>query len=232
MSVSNGQVANETTFNNAFLSRNSNSNTTGIIALDNVDALSGSSVVNIQREHNAHSSYSGMPLNSAKTVKPSWTSTAVRTPTDDLEQRSEALTVDAGQQQVSINRSLIWGPKITKGFADFSTAGLTLDIEALSLNPKNAMHVIRIKHSTAFAGTGITVLTLSLGLVGSLDKYLLPFDVFQAVGDTVQDSVSLFAIESDSGATSIRIAAIAEGANLDQLSAGSVDVWIMKSILP
>lgn len=232
MSVSNGQVADQTTFNNAFLSRNSNSNTTGIIALDNTDAVSGSSVVNIQREQNAHSSFSGMPLNSAKTVKPAWVSTAVGTPTDDLEQRSEALTVDAGQQQASINSSLIWEPKITKGFADFSAAALTLDIEALLLGPKNAMHVIRIKHSDAFVGTGITALTLSVGLVGQLDKYLLPFDVFQAVGDTVQESVSLFAIESDSGATSIRIAATAVGANLDQLSAGSVDVWIMKSVLP
>lgn len=232
MSVSDGQVANQTTFNNAFLSRNSDSNTTGIIALDNTDALSGSSVVNIQREHNAHSSYSGMPLNSDKDVKPAWVSTAVGTPTDDQTQRSEALTVKSGEQQASINSALIWGPLITKGFADFSTAGLTLDIETFILFAKNAMHVIRIKHSTAFAGTGITALTLSIGLAGQLDKYLLPFDVFQAVGDSVQESVSLFAIESDATPTSIRIAAIAEGANLDQLSAGSVDVSIMKSVLP
>lgn len=232
MSVSNGQVANAATFNNGFLSRNSDSNTTGVIALDNINAVSGSSVVNIQREHNAISSYTGMPLNSAKDVKPAWVSTAIGTPTDNETQRIEALTVDNGVQNVSLGRALIWEPKITKGFADFSTAGLTFDIEVFNLLGKNAMHILRIKHSEAFAGTGITALTLSLGLAGELDKYLLPFDVLQAPGDTVQDSVSLFALESDSGVTSIKIAAIAEGANLDQLSAGSVDVWILKSVLP
>lgn len=232
MSVANGQIADETTFNNAFLSRNSDSNTTGIISLANINPISGSSVVNIQREHNAHSSYSGMPLDSVKDVKPAWISTAVGTPTDNQTQRSEALTVVAGTQQDSINRALIWEPKITKDFADFSTAGLTNDIEIFNLSAKNAMHIIRIKHSLEFLGGAVSELTLSIGLAGALDKYLLPFDVFQAPGNSAKDAVSLFAVESDIGITSIRIAATAVGDNLDQLTQGSVDIWIMKSVLP
>ena len=231
-SVSDGQVANQITFNAAFISRSSNSNTTGILALDNVNPLSGSSIVNLQRELNAESSYTGMPLGSVKDIKPAWVSTDVGTPTDSLLQRGEALTVRAGVNQVSIDRSLIWESKITKGFADFSTAGLTLDIEVFNLLAKNAMHFIAIKHSQNFAGGTISALTLSLGLVGSLDKYLLPVDVFQAVDDSARDEVSLFVIESHAGITSIRIAAIAVGDNLDQLTQGSIDIWIMKSVLP
>lgn len=53
MSVSNGQKANATTFNNAFLSKTANGTTTGVVTLSNTsDVNSGSSVSNVQRAIN------------------------------------------------------------------------------------------------------------------------------------------------------------------------------------
>lgn len=55
MSVSNGQPANQTTFNNAFLSRTTDSNTTGKVSLDNLDAESIATIANAQKKINEES---------------------------------------------------------------------------------------------------------------------------------------------------------------------------------
>jgi hypothetical protein len=53
VSVSDGQKANQTTFNNAFLSRTQNSDTVGVVGLNNTsDVNSGSQIVNAQRAVN------------------------------------------------------------------------------------------------------------------------------------------------------------------------------------
>ena len=53
MSVVNGQIANQTTFNNAFMSRTSpGTSTVAIVALNNAEVVSGASVSNIQRAIN------------------------------------------------------------------------------------------------------------------------------------------------------------------------------------
>jgi hypothetical protein len=50
MSVTNGQPADQNTFNAAFLSRTSNTSTTGVVALNNVsDPNSGATISNVQR---------------------------------------------------------------------------------------------------------------------------------------------------------------------------------------
>lgn len=53
MSVSNGQAASSSTFNNAFMSRTANTSTTGVVDLNNTtDVNSGSQVTNAQRAIN------------------------------------------------------------------------------------------------------------------------------------------------------------------------------------
>lgn len=93
MSVTNGQSANQTTFNNAFLSRTTDTSTAGKVDLSNVASESGSAVVNIQRELNSMSSFSGKSINVAKDNKPSWSSNVVGASGDNLFQRADALTV-------------------------------------------------------------------------------------------------------------------------------------------
>lgn len=119
--------------------------------------------------------------------------------------------------------------KFTKTFSDLSFAGLTNDIEVYSLAAAEIIHGIKIKHSTAFSGGAIASYTLSVGISGDLTKYASAFDVFQATSNTTFQLSNTFGSENHGAATSIRLAAVATGANLDQAAAGSVDVWILVS---
>ena len=232
MSVSNGQIANQTTFNNAFVSRTAiSTDTASIFALNNAQAISGTALVNAQREFNAESSFSGMPLNSAKNVKPSWTSTAVGTNVDDLRVRAEALTAKAGLLQVQVDKATIWR-KFTVPFGSFTAAGLTEDIELFEMPAQTILHAAVIKNTTAFGGGSLSAYGLSIGLAGALDCFTETFDVFQAPGDTIFDSGSFFELKNFGSITSLRLAAIAVGDNLINATAGSVDVWLKTSLLP
>ena len=122
--------------------------------------------------------------------------------------------------------------KFTVTHTALQAAALTNDIELFSLAALGTIHGIVIKHTTAFSGGAITEYRVSIGIAADLEKYTLPFDVFQAIGDTVKDVSSVLDLESFSGVTSIRIAAEAVGANLDQSLAGSVDIYVLSSTLP
>lgn len=116
------------------------------------------------------------------------------------------------------------------GFADFSVASHTNDIQLFLAVGAVCIHAVKIKQSTQFVGTGISKVELTVGVAANLAKYAAPFDVGQAVGDTVFGLSSELGGEThDAGGTSIRLAAEAFGADLDQLSAGVVDVWVMHS---
>lgn len=92
MSVSDGQLANQTTFNTAFPSRTVDTSMSGVVQLLNAVAASGSSVTNLQREHNSAASYMGKALNSAKDDLPAWNNNDVGASDDDLTERADALT--------------------------------------------------------------------------------------------------------------------------------------------
>jgi hypothetical protein len=93
VSVSNGQVANETTFNNAFASRTANTSLSGVVQLLGALAASGATIANLQRELNALNSFLGGTINSAKDYKPTWTNNDVGTSTDDVKTRVDVITL-------------------------------------------------------------------------------------------------------------------------------------------
>jgi hypothetical protein len=93
MSVSNGQTANATTFNGAFVSKVVNSTTIGQVTLANADGSSGSSVTNIQRELNALNSFLGKSSNVAYNTLPTWVNNDVGASSDPVFDRVDSLTV-------------------------------------------------------------------------------------------------------------------------------------------
>lgn len=116
--------------------------------------------------------------------------------------------------------------KISKTFADFSIAGLEKDIQILSLPPGYESRVF-VKHSEAFAGTGITGCETEVGITGELDKYMFEaFNVFQAVGDKIFTQEAINSVEDWGSVTSIRANMRSVGADLDQLSAGKIDYYL------
>lgn len=119
--------------------------------------------------------------------------------------------------------------KFTVGFAALAAAALTNDIEVYSLAAGEVIHGVKIKHSAAFSGGTLASYTVSVGIVGNLVKYASAFDVFQATSNTTFQLSNSFGSENHGAATSIRLAAVSTGDNLNQASAGSVDVWILVS---
>lgn len=65
MGVSNGQYANETTFNDAFMARNNDTDTVGKVDLKNVASESGAQITNLQRNINMLCSVLGISPNQA-----------------------------------------------------------------------------------------------------------------------------------------------------------------------
>lgn len=92
MSVANGELANQTTFNTSFMSREVNTNTVGVVALENTDGLSGTSITNVQKELNAISSYAGKAVNTAANSTPTYTYNYVGTQNESLKSRADSLT--------------------------------------------------------------------------------------------------------------------------------------------
>jgi hypothetical protein len=92
VSVSNGQLANETTFNTGLMSRTDDTSTVGKLDLLNSDALSGGTISNIQRLLNALASYTGVSVLAVYNVVPLWVSNIVGTSGDTLFARAGALT--------------------------------------------------------------------------------------------------------------------------------------------
>lgn len=128
----------------------------------------------------------------------------------------------------------VW-TKYTVLYSDLTTAGTTNNITLLTLPLKTMIHHVAIKHSVAFTGGIISAYTLSVGITGTLAKYLAAFDVFQAVAATTF-SASAATIKADlesfGGGIAIKVAAVSTTANLDAATAGSADIWVQTSLLP
>jgi len=113
----------------------------------------------------------------------------------------------------------------------FTAAATSEDVSLFSLLENEVIEAVVIKHSTAFSGGTLSAFTVSVGIVGDLDKYGSAFDVFQATGAAVAQVSSSLGFEDFTGATDIRIAAVAVGDDVLNAAAGSVDVWVKTSIL-
>lgn len=121
--------------------------------------------------------------------------------------------------------------KYTKSFTDMSDASLEKQISLFSLPAKTVILGVIIKHSTAFSGTGVTGMSVSVGTASDKARYSNGFDVLQAVAADTIGLFHCFHAESFSGATTVYLNCKSVGANLDQLSAGSVDIWVLTATM-
>jgi hypothetical protein len=153
MSVSNGQLANQTTFNAAFISRTVDSSASGVLELLNADAASGDDVENIQREHNSIAAYAGKALNSAKDDLPDWENEDVGATSDNLTERADALTERFNE---------------STGHTHSGAAGEGGAIEAASLTAVRLRgYVVRATNLTAVTGVSVVVTTEMTGKTAS-----------------------------------------------------------------
>jgi len=90
--VTDGQPVNASNTNGAFLFKNLDDTALNQLTLNGSDPASGSSIVNIQREFNSLSSFTGKPINQTYNYTPSWTNNDVGTSTDSLKVRIDDIT--------------------------------------------------------------------------------------------------------------------------------------------
>jgi hypothetical protein len=108
-------------------------------------------------------------------------------------------------------------------------AALANDIELWSMPARGCIHHVMFEPTIIFAGTGITDYKIGLGINGNLSKYHSFIDEDTAVSATNFDSAGLFSAESTSGVTSVRVAAMSLGANLNQSTSGALNIAILAS---
>jgi hypothetical protein len=146
-------------------------------------------------------------------------------------------TDDSGNDEVEITAVVIGVPAATPIWTKYTVthtalqaAAMANDIALFSLVAGGIIEGVKIKHSVIFAGTGITDYKISVGIVGNLTKYASAFDVDTAVAATNFQLSTTVGSEDHGSATSIRIAATSTGANLNQSTGGSVDIWVKTSV--
>lgn len=122
--------------------------------------------------------------------------------------------------------------KYTKSYSDIGFSGLTNSVTLVNLPPNGYIEEIFITHSAAFTGGSISAYTVSVGITGDAENLSSTFDVFQAPGDALGLSNKISAFYSKTSIQSIKLFATSVGANLDQATSGSVDVYIKYGVLP
>lgn len=120
--------------------------------------------------------------------------------------------------------------KVTKTFSDFSTAGLTNSITVYTLPIKGVIHSVMLSPTTSFSGGTIATYTISVGVGGTLAKYCVATNAF--TGFTLPAISAIAGVESTSASTSIQATAISTIGNLSAATQGSVDIYLLVSILP
>ena len=115
--------------------------------------------------------------------------------------------------------------KISKDFNDFSAATLEKNIEIFVLPIGFELSKITVRHEIAWAGPAITDIETEVGITGELDRYVDPHNIFQAVGNKIFSHNILNNLEDFGVTISVKANVRIDGANLDQLNAGSVDYY-------
>lgn len=121
---------------------------------------------------------------------------------------------------------------VTKTFSDFSTAGLTNDLEILSLPAGGVIRDCYARVTTGFSGGTIATYTISAGIAGSVLKYMIANSAAAAASliangtkgtalTTIQTNV-----ESFTAATSIRAYATSTVDTLNHATQGSITFYI------
>ena len=106
-------------------------------------------------------------------------------------------------------------------YRDLNTASTTQNINIYSLPAGYEISDVWRRVTVAFVGAGVTALSLELGVSGESSKYGFAQDML-TTGRKASENKD---IESDTVATDILAAFTATGANLDQLTAGQVEIY-------
>lgn len=185
----------------------------------------------MQREFNSITTFVGMSLNQAATGLPSWASNNIGASGNSVKTRVEAVQSAVETLQDQIDTKIGW-TLYNFDYTDFSTAATSTTVTVVTLAQNTHIGGVVIKHSTAFAGSGITDYKVSFGPSGDVTRYVDEFDVDQTVATSAFQSLTLGDVPYWGTTGALVIQAVSTGANLSAASGGVVDVWVLTSALP
>ena len=110
-------------------------------------------------------------------------------------------------------------------YTSVQTGATSNPIALFTLPPTAMLNGVVVKHSTAFAGSGITDVYSQIGIASDYGKFINDFDVYQSVADSTFDSIMANYIASFANSTVVYANFVSTGANLSALSAGSLTVY-------
>ncbi len=119
--------------------------------------------------------------------------------------------------------------KVVVSALDFTDAAVEESIDLFQLPPGGIVEAIKAKHSEAFAGGAISAYTVEVGSASQTQKYMSAFDVFSAPTSTNHKVSTSGDEESHDAATPIKVTAKTIGGNVDDATAGTVEIWIKAS---
>lgn len=124
--------------------------------------------------------------------------------------------------------------KVTVGFAQLTTAGLTQTINLITTAARTKVCGVSIKTTAAFSGGLIASLTVSVGdAAGTGLDYAPAFTVFSAPSNTnYQDTVPATVASKTSAASTITALFTSTIGNLNTATAGSVDIDVCTAVIP
>jgi len=145
MTVSNGELANQNTFNTSFCSRENDTNTVGKFDLQNAAAVSGPDLINLQRIINSIASAMGLSTSEVYNFLITWAADYVGAPNDNIEARINALVAlfngttghahtgvngDAAPVSITDVLGINQFRSAYQTFALVAASGLTVDVSA------------------------------------------------------------------------------------------------------
>jgi hypothetical protein len=138
-------------------------------------------------------------------------------------------TVTAAQMPTN---SQVW-TKYTVPFTSAQTASTTNAVTVVSLTAKQLVCGVVEKHTTAFAGTSISGLTVTVGDSNGTSTTYSPvaFNLLQTVSNTAFVANNVLGMASFAGGT-VQANFTSSGANLSALTAGSLDIDVCITTLP
>lgn len=129
-------------------------------------------------------------------------------------------------EDLSSSSTLLSKNTVAYDDASVALAATSATKTIFSLAAKTVIEYIVVKHTTAFSGGSVSALTLDIGDASDADELLASYNLMATVSDTAWESVSVIYLGSFASATNIVATFTATGANLDQLTAGSVDIYV------
>lgn len=153
------------------------------------------------------------------------------TTTGDYVSFTTKTTISSADMNANLNRTPGW-QKYTFSYTDFQTAAASAGPVLFLADTLTTIHNILRKPTVAFSGGGITAVENAIGDSATSDRYGGYYDVAQAVTSTAFLWSDVGDITDLTTTKSIIVTMTAAGANLDSLAAGSLDLYVLKSVLP